>query len=75
MGHMLRDRSRDAVTCSTLNIDGTPNLPTKLRVGRPRLNWYKETSKRIWNKHKHLSGYAQGTAYNHKNPLHRHAIL
>eukprot|EP00973_Karenia_brevis_P039255 5420334-Karenia_brevis.AAC.1 len=45
MGHMLWDRNRDAVTSSTFNIDEIPNLPTKLRVRRPRLNLYKESSK------------------------------
>eukprot|EP00973_Karenia_brevis_P095651 12428349-Karenia_brevis.AAC.1 len=58
MGHMLRDRNRVAVTTSKFNSDGTPNLPAKLRVGKPRLNWYKETSKRIWSKYKHIFGYA-----------------
>ena len=53
MEHVIRESPTEPTRQATFKKGGIrPNLPEKQRVGRPRLNWTKETLIRLWGKHK-----------------------
>ena len=51
----------------TPNDEQALNVPTKFRVGRPRINWMRDTLQHIWYKWSWCGGFDQHTKFNFRD--------
>ena len=72
LSHIIRESPNELTHQATFKKDIRPNLPHKYRVGRPRLNWTKETLSRLWVK---FRSWNEKHEYDENNKKHRKRLL
>ena len=76
IGHLCRancdDPVRKVIWTHAEGEDATLNIPSKFRVGRPRMCWIRTYLEKIWDKFKYLAG--ENGKFNFKNRTHLNMV-